>query len=339
MTSKIHTFIKVTEEVYGRIEGPHWVPKPYADNKSRYLWTDAFGVCNFITLYYETGDFKYLDAADSLIKNVHDVLGKDRSGRTRLGNATDEEPLKGGLRIGKSDPEGMPDGDGQYFHYLTKWMFALNRMSMARNTPKYNDWAVQMAKSVHPHFVYQRDSNRPRMHWKISIDMSHPVVKSEGNLDPFDGYITYKILQDHCSDKSVLQSEISDFKKIVDSKYQYYRSDDPLDLGESLWISHWFLDEPWAKTVASSALGFLDYVWKRNFQMPIQYRLAFREFGTSIGLQVNPSAGNEWRSRVDQIHAAWANNLYTRDRDITPVMYCSSLIPGVWSKNYETKMS
>jgi hypothetical protein len=47
-----------------------------------------------------------LEAADHLIQNVHDVLGKDRDGKKRLGNATDTEPLKGGLRIGKVEPEG-----------------------------------------------------------------------------------------------------------------------------------------------------------------------------------------------------------------------------------------
>jgi len=100
-------FRKVLDEVYGPISTPaQWIPKPYAEGKGRYLWTDAFGVCNYITLYHQTGDVIYLDQADSLIQNVHDVLGKDRQGNKRLGNSTKEEPLRGGLRIGKQDPEG-----------------------------------------------------------------------------------------------------------------------------------------------------------------------------------------------------------------------------------------
>lgn len=51
---------------------------------------------------------------------VHGSLGSDRQGRRRLGKATDEEPTLGGLRIGKVHEEGHPDGDGQYYHYLTK---------------------------------------------------------------------------------------------------------------------------------------------------------------------------------------------------------------------------
>jgi hypothetical protein len=89
------------------------------------LWTDAFGVCNYITLYCETKEQQYLDQADILINDVHDTLGKDRKLQSRLDGATDQDPLKGGLRIGKADPEGTRDGDGQYFHYLTKWMYCL----------------------------------------------------------------------------------------------------------------------------------------------------------------------------------------------------------------------
>jgi hypothetical protein len=48
-------------------------------------------------------------------------------------------PTRGGLRIGKQLPERRPgepydpqvewDRDGQYFHYLTKWMHALDQAS------------------------------------------------------------------------------------------------------------------------------------------------------------------------------------------------------------------
>ena len=43
---------------------------------------------------------------------MHDTLGRDRRTGKRLGAATDEQPLLGGVRIGKPDPEHMPDGDG-----------------------------------------------------------------------------------------------------------------------------------------------------------------------------------------------------------------------------------
>lgn len=39
----------------------------------------------------------------------------------------------------------------------------------------------------------------------------------------------------------------------------------------------------------------------------------------------------QWRARVSDLHAAWEQyGLYSRDTDITPVMYCASLVPGLW---------
>ena len=84
--TKLEQIKRIVDTVYGvYTKGSTWIPKSYADNKSRYLWTDAFGVCNFLTLYNETKDPQYLEQADALVNNVHDVLGRDRSGKKRLG--------------------------------------------------------------------------------------------------------------------------------------------------------------------------------------------------------------------------------------------------------------
>jgi len=332
---KLTLFQSVMDEVYGKYTHEGWTPKPYKENKGRYLWTDAFGVCNFITLYYETKQSRYLDQADALIKIVHNVLGKDRQGKARLGDSTDDNPLKGGLRIGKADPEGTPDGDGQYFHYLTKWMFALNRMSKARNDSKYNNWAIQLAKATHSRFVYGGDSDSPHMYWKMSIDLKKPHVLSEGNLDPFDGYITYRLLQGTAQYKSILAREIAEMEKMVIKKFPKYSSDDPLDLGEALWISHFFIEEEWANRVQIVSLTTLEKIWKRGyFDMKEFKRLAFREFGTTIGVQTSPNASKDWVNRVNLLHQYWLPKLYSRDKDITPVMFCTSLIPGVFMRNY-----
>ena len=65
-----------------------------------------------------------------------------------------------------------------------------------------------------------------------------------------------------------------------------------------------------------------------------RYRLGFREFGTTLGTQVHPAVRDRWRERVNKLNQFWASSLYSRDKDITPVMYCASLIPGVWMKDY-----
>jgi len=58
-------------------------------------------------------------------------------------------------------------------------MFALNRMSIATNNRKYNDWAITLAKAIHPKFVYNRATDRPKIHWKMSIDLTYALTPSE----------------------------------------------------------------------------------------------------------------------------------------------------------------
>ena len=76
-----------------------------------------------------------------------------------------------------------------------RWAFALNRMGLARGDPKYNRWAVELMGAVHPWFVVRPPPGAARpcaLHWKISCDMRRPVVRSEGNLDPYDGLVTVR---------------------------------------------------------------------------------------------------------------------------------------------------
>ena len=137
----------------------------------RYLWTDAFAVCNFLTLYRETGDEEFRHLALDLIAQVHTVLGRHRHDDARTGwiSGLDEaagagHPTAGGLRIGKALNERQPgeafdeqlewDRDGQYFHYLTKWMHALERAGSVLAEPKYVLWAIELAKAAHGAFAY-----------------------------------------------------------------------------------------------------------------------------------------------------------------------------------------
>src|SRR5438477_7695175 len=74
----------------------------------RYLWTDAFAVCNFLELFARTGDQTHRRYAVDLIDQVHQVLGRYRNDDMRSGwiSGRDDEtglhsPTVGGLRIGK----------------------------------------------------------------------------------------------------------------------------------------------------------------------------------------------------------------------------------------------
>ncbi len=117
-----------------------------------------------------------------------------------------EHPTCGGLRIGKKlaerkldepfDERLEWDRDGQYFHYLTKWMQALARVSLVTGDGRYLRWALELAKAAHAGFTYKLAVGKTRrMYWKMSVDLSRPLVASMGHHDPLDGLITYTELE------------------------------------------------------------------------------------------------------------------------------------------------
>jgi len=50
--------------------------------------------------------------------------------------------------------------------------------------------------------------------------------------------------------------------RMVKAKYARYRSNDALDLGEALWIAHWYPDEEWASTITRKSLDSLEVLWQ-----------------------------------------------------------------------------
>jgi len=290
---------------------------PVNEYPRRYLWTDAFATCNFLGLYRYTGDDKYKNLALLLVDQVHNVLGRHREDDSRTGwiSGLDEQagkmhPTSGGLRIGKNLNERGPsdrfdeqlewDRDGQYYHYLTKWMHALNRVSQATADKTYNRWSIELAKTAHARFTCVPSSGGQKcMHWKMSIDLSRPLVQSMGQHDPLDGFITYHQLQMYIPDDSEkseypdLSEEITDMAAIMKGKS--WVTDDSLGIGGLLCDAYkvaqmiargYFEQYDLLETVLSSSLvGLESLVRENSLQLPIEYRLAFRELGLSIGLR------------------------------------------------------
>lgn len=284
---------------------------------TRYLWTDAFAVCNFLELYRQTGDDRYKDLALLLVDQVHNILGRHREDDPRTGwiSGLDEEerkihPTRGGMRIGKdmnerspSDPydEGLEwDRDGQYYHYLTKWMHSLNRVSRVTADRTYNRWAIELAKTAHARFTYHPSPGEQKyMYWKMSIDLSRPLVQSMGHHDPLDGFITYNQLQTGIvgdpekSPSPDLKQEIADMAGICKGKS--WVTDDPLGLGALLchayqtaqMIAGGSFEETGLleNLLKSSIPGLESYVRTDPLKLPVDYRLAFRELGLSIGMR------------------------------------------------------
>jgi len=282
----------------------------------RYLWTDAFAVCNFLALHRESGDPAFLHLALALVDQVHRVLGRHRedSGRQGWLSGLDDEqarqhPTLGGLRIGKPLAERRPgaaynenlewDRDGQYFHYLTKWMHALYRVFRETGRDDYLRWALELAKTSHCAFTYtQAAGGMPSMYWKMSVDLTRPLVDAMGQHDPLDGLITCLQLEAAASRlpdihaRLGLQSEIGELRAINEGLNSASR--DPLGIGGLLTdafrlaqlIDIYRLDET-ARLEAlvrdiDDSLNY--YVTQNQLGLPANHRLAFRELGLAIGL-------------------------------------------------------
>ncbi|KAI5240305.1 hypothetical protein E4T43_06219 [Aureobasidium subglaciale] len=341
-TDQNRAFLDSTSDVLNRLD---WKPPPMKDgHRGRHLWTDAFGVLNFITLFKETSQPHFLVLAAILVETVHDALGRTRNLSARLPGASDMSPLAGGLRIGKTEASGS-DGDGQYHHYLTLWMLALNRLCVATGERSYNDQAVVLAQAIHPAFVYQRDSPHPSMVWKMSMDLSHPLGRGEGNMDPINGLVVFKILQQTNGDMNLLQDEIMDYQRIVDQKGKAYTSSDTLDLGMVLWAAHWYANEhDWASKFANAVVRDMRILFQEThyLDMPIGQRLAFREFGTCLGINCHPT--RELRPVRDDIIVAWETagrvpvpikNVDMESLEpIDLVMYAAALCSGAFERDY-----
>lgn len=289
---------------------------PARAHPRRYLWTDAFAVCNCLELYSQTNNKAYLDLALQLVDQVHHVLGKHRGDDPRQGwisglNAQqgEEHPTVGGLRIGKQLNERKPnepsderlewDQDGQYYHYLTKWMHALNCVSQATGDPAYIRWAIELAKTAHAKFTFAPPYGcRKGMHWKMSIDLSYPLVPSMGQHDPLDGFVTYCELQAAAanyrdgSSYPDLRHEIVDMARICQGIQ--LPTDDPLGTGGLLYDTY-RIAQLMAKgqirnpslleaVVHAASMGIESFKISGSLEYPAEYRLAFRELGQSIGL-------------------------------------------------------
>ena len=282
----------------------------------RYLWTDAFAVCNFLELSRQTGEEEYRQLALRLVEQVHHVLGRHRADDPRTGWISGlsepegkQHPTQGGLRIGKPLNERQPDEpfderlewerDGQYYHYLTRWMHALSRVSRVTGDPRYIRWAIELAGTAYERFAYRSDANgQTRMYWKMSIDLSRPQVDAMGQHDPLDGLVTCLELRAAARDRSDpvpadLTAPIAGLAAM--SERVRLATTDPLGIGGLLTAAHSLVAltaagattiEDLPERLLDQALPGLQYQTANRdaLSMPAYYRLAFRELGLSIGL-------------------------------------------------------
>lgn len=282
----------------------------------RYLWTDAFAVCNFLGLARATTEQRYTELALRLVDQVHHVLGRHRDDDPRSGwisglsaHEGEAHPTRGGLRIGKRLPERSQaepfderlewERDGQYFHYLTKWMHALDQVSRATGDPRFNAWARELAAIAHDAFTYPPAPDpAPRMYWKMSIDLTRPLVPSMGQHDPLDGYITARQLRA----TAIGMAQTAGGPDLAEATRRFaimtggtgLATSDPLGVGGLLVDAYrmaqlieqgGLADEDLLEHLLAAARAGLKY-YARSVELraPAEYRLAFRELGLAIGL-------------------------------------------------------
>jgi hypothetical protein len=270
-------------------------------NGLRYLWTDAFGLVLLVSLYEELKEQRYLDEAVWLVGDVERVLGRKR-----------------GIRIGEE-----PDRDGQYFHYLAMWLYALS--VLGRYEPAYRRRAIALAQDIHRPFVVPGRG----VIWKMQEDLSGPYPGyGFGALDAFDGYVSYRLL-----DEAALAEEIAEMHAIIGRTARELVITQDLGLGMMLWMTQFFPEEWWAELQRRRSLAMLDRMWMeegyfaREPYSP-EMRFAFTNYGVSVGLQ----AVDAMQDRVQRLNAYFESYRSDDEYDraaITHVMACNSHFPGL----------
>ena len=272
-------------------------------NGLRYLWTDAFGVVLYVSLYHELGEGRWVDQAERLVADVERVLGRSR-----------------GLRIGEAADRG-----GQYYHYLAMWLFALARLGDLK--PEYRQRGIALARDIHPAFMIPGRG----VIWKMKEDLSGPYPgHGLGAMDAYDGYVAYRML-----DGNALAPEIAQMQDLMERSWRTLEIEQDLGLGMMLWLAHFYPEEPWPALQTKRALRMLDAMWvdpPGYFSRAPWLRdtkFAFTNYGVSLGLQ----AIDAWPDRIGRINTffeSWrSGDEYDREA-ITWVMACTSHLPGAF---------
>ncbi len=270
-------------------------------NGKRYLWTDAFGLVLLVSLYNEFEDNRFLEKAERLVVDVDRVLGRPK-----------------GYRIGEE-----PDRDGQYYHYLAMWIYALYRLGAIE--PAYWKKAVDLVHDIHPRFVIPNVG----VIWKMDEELVGPYPRGGlGALDAFHGYVVYSLLA-----PGELSAEIAQMKTLIEKSYRTLNLDQDLGLGMMLWMTQFFPNETWAVFQRHMCLDTLNDMWT---DPPGYYcrhpglrdmKFAFTNYGVSLGLQ----AVGELPQNVERLNEFFRTYRSGDEYDtsaITHVMACTSHYPG-----------
>jgi hypothetical protein len=168
--------------------------------------------------------------------------------------------------------------DGQYFHYIDKWLFALARTNHIED-------GLRIAKSIFPYF-FQKTHHGGGIRWKLSINASppHALPPIHGpNDDTLNALIVFSLLESHrlrnkeCMPGLSLQHEI---QLLQDSLQDYHPhvTDDPLGWGLEAMYDQFVEGHPRTQQLRHLASDALS---------PSHISLPFRLYGAVIGATVS----------------------------------------------------
>ena len=158
---------------------------------------------------------------------------------------------------------------------------------------------MELARKAYDAFTYVPPSGRTRrMYWKMSTDLSFPLVSSMGLHDPLDGLVTYSEIEAAAHPRPELESPdvaeaVSGFAEMCAGRN--FITDDPLGIGgllsdaykaASLTAGGAFPHPEILPSLLDAASRGLKHFGMSNLlRLPLEYRLAFRELGLAIGLR------------------------------------------------------
>jgi hypothetical protein len=300
--------LSLLNSVYGQVNSPSF-PLPMPEDEAglcadghqrRYLWTDAFGVLCYTSIaehYKAQGNTteaeKYKRAADRLVNVVHACLGSPRSNKPEDRMTMDTSSPTGhvGLRIGKLYSRKVTDYgmtyDGQYWHYVDKWLLALARSGHVKE-------GIEIAKSCFPYFFDPGEDGTGwagGIRWKLNVDATAPpsLQRARASDDTLVALIVFSILEAH---RDPTNKSLADEIKLLKVSLQGYRprvTDDPLGWGLEAMYDQFLKGHPRQaslKSLQSSALH------------PSHLSLPFRLYGAMIGARI----GGESVAHQDRVN-------------------------------------
>jgi hypothetical protein len=164
-------------------------------------------------------------------------------------------------------------------------------------------WAVELGRVAFEGFARRSGSGEVvGVYWKMSTDLSRPLIPASGLHDALDGLITIREVR-HAATRSVDNTAAMGLSAAIESlsvicQQRDWTTDEPLGLGGLLFDACRLCQLIGEQQPSDARLleeimdaccqGLTALLASRHFNRPLSHRLAFRELGLAIGLRALP---------------------------------------------------